>query len=46
MTSDRLYPARPFLGASVACFRGDRVLLAMRGKPPMDRLYSLPGGLV
>lgn len=42
----RIYPARPFLAASVAVFRGDRVLLAARGRPPMELLYSLPGGLV
>jgi 8-oxo-dGTP diphosphatase len=44
--SDRLYPARPFLAASVACFRDDRVLLASRAKPPLDGVYTLPGGLV
>lgn len=46
MTPDRLYPSRPLLAASVACFRGDRVLLTTRSKPPMEHLYSLPGGLV
>jgi 8-oxo-dGTP diphosphatase len=46
MTSDRLYPARPFLCASVAVFRDDSVLLAARARPPLERLYSLPGGLV
>ena len=44
--SDRLYPARPMLAASVAVMRGDRVLLAARAKPPLDRIWSLPGGLV
>jgi len=44
--SVRLYPTRPFLGASVACFREGRVLLAARGRPPLDGVYSLPGGLV
>ncbi len=44
--TDRLYPTRPFLAASVACFRGERVLLASRGRPPLDGIYSLPGGLV
>jgi 8-oxo-dGTP diphosphatase len=39
-------PERPLLAASVAVFRGDRVLLAVRGKAPMDGLYSLPGGAV
>jgi ADP-ribose pyrophosphatase YjhB (NUDIX family) len=43
---DRSYPARPFLGASTACFRDGRVLLAARGRPPLEGVYSLPGGLV
>ena len=34
------------LAASVAVLRGDRVLLAARAKPPLDRIWSLPGGLV
>ena len=46
MTDDRLYPARPFLAASVAVFRDGRVLVAARGRPPLDAVYSLPGGLV
>jgi ADP-ribose pyrophosphatase YjhB (NUDIX family) len=46
MTESRLYPPRPFLAASVAVFRDGKVLLAARGKPPMERLFSLPGGLV
>lgn len=46
MPSDRLYPARPIIAASVAVFRDDRVLLAMRGRPPLEGLFSLPGGLV
>jgi 8-oxo-dGTP diphosphatase len=43
---NRLYPARPYLAASVAVFRQDRVLIAARARPSMDLLYSLPGGLV
>jgi 8-oxo-dGTP diphosphatase len=46
MTSDRFYPARPVLAASVAVFRDGRVLLASRGKPPSEGLFSLPGGRV
>lgn len=46
MLTDRLYPSRPFLAASVAVFRDGRVLLAARGRPPLDGLFSLPGGLV
>jgi ADP-ribose pyrophosphatase YjhB (NUDIX family) len=44
--SNRLYPDRPFLAASVAVFREGYVLLASRTKPPADLLFSLPGGLV
>lgn len=48
MTLDpaRRHPARPILAASVAVFRGDRVLLAERRKPPAAGSFSLPGGLV
>jgi ADP-ribose pyrophosphatase YjhB (NUDIX family) len=46
MTESRIYPARPFLAASVAVFRDGKVLLAARGNPPMDHLFSLPGGMV
>ena len=46
MTSDRLYPARPILAASVAVIRDGCILLAARGKPPSEGLFSLPGGLV
>ena len=45
-THDRLYPSRPFVAVSVACFRDGRVLLAARGRPPLEGVYSLPGGLV
>jgi len=46
MTSDRSYPSRPILAASVAVIRNGRILLAARGKPPSEGLYSLPGGMV
>ena len=46
MTSDRFYPARPVLAASVAVIRDGRILLAARGKPPSEGLFSLPGGMV
>ena len=42
----RLYPDRPFLAASFAVFRQDRVLLGSRALPPNDTLYSIPGGVV
>lgn len=46
MTSDLLLPTQPVLAASVAVFRDDRVLLAARGKPPYEGLFTLPGGRV
>ncbi len=46
MSSDRFYPSGPVLAASVAVFRHGRVLLASRGKPPSEGLFSLPGGRV
>lgn len=36
----------PLLCVSVACWRGDEVLLAKRGKAPSLGLWSLPGGHV
>ena len=46
MTGSRTYPDRPFLAASVCVVRGDQVLLAARGHPPMEGVFTLPGGLV
>lgn len=46
MTQSRLYPTRPFLAASVAVLRDARVMLAARGRPPLDNVFSLPGGVV
>jgi ADP-ribose pyrophosphatase YjhB (NUDIX family) len=42
----RLYPARPLLAVSVACFRDGKVLLATRTRPPAKGALTLPGGLV
>jgi ADP-ribose pyrophosphatase YjhB (NUDIX family) len=44
--SDRAYPARPLLAASVAVIREGHILLALRARPPAEGLFSLPGGLV
>lgn len=46
MTGSRLYQDRPFLAASVAVVRKGQVLLAARTKPPLDHVFSLPGGAV
>jgi 8-oxo-dGTP diphosphatase len=43
-SDDRMYPRRPIIGASVAVFRDDCVLLATRGKAPYEDIFSLPGG--
>lgn len=42
----RSYPARPILAASIALFRGGRVLLGERARAPGQGLFSLPGGVV
>ncbi|MCW2309996.1 NUDIX hydrolase [Rhodobium gokarnense] len=38
--------AFPRLGASIAVWRGDEVLLVQRKKPPFAGIWSLPGGHV
>jgi len=38
------YPNRPLIGVGVVVFKGDRVLLVRRGKPPRRGQWSLPGG--
>ncbi len=38
------YPNRPLVGVGVVVFKGDRVLLVRRGKPPRQGRWSLPGG--
>ncbi|MCJ2026648.1 NUDIX hydrolase [Methylobacterium sp. J-067] len=42
----RTFPARPFVGASIAVIRDGRVLLASRANEPMRGVWTLPGGLV
>ena len=46
MTASRQYPERPILAASVAVLRDGRVMLAARAAPPLDGIFSLPGGVV
>lgn len=43
---DRLFPARPMIGVSIAVIRDGRVLLAARANQPMRGVWTLPGGLV
>ena len=39
-------PVFPRLGASACVWRGDRVLIVQRAKPPLVGVWSLPGGQV
>jgi ADP-ribose pyrophosphatase YjhB (NUDIX family) len=41
----RDYPQRPIVGVGAVVWRGDRVLLIQRGKPPRAGEWSLPGGV-
>jgi 8-oxo-dGTP diphosphatase len=43
-TDSRSYPTRPYLAVSAAIFRAGRVLIVRRGTPPMQGIYTLPGG--
>jgi len=40
----RRYPARPYLAVSAAIFRAERVLIVRRATPPLQGVYTLPGG--
>ncbi len=43
---NRRYPPRPIVGVGGVLFRGDTVLLGLRGKEPGRGKWSLPGGAV
>lgn len=42
----RRFPAHPLLGVGAIVFADEKILLVERGKPPLEGLWSLPGGLV
>src|SRR5690349_20774507 len=45
ITADsRIYPTRPYLAVSAAIFHAGRVLIVRRGAPPMQGVFTLPGG--
>jgi ADP-ribose pyrophosphatase YjhB (NUDIX family) len=41
---NRRYPKRPLVGVGAIMLRGDRILMAQRGKMPLKGWWSLPGG--
>jgi 8-oxo-dGTP diphosphatase len=41
---DRRYPKRPVVGVGALIFKGERILMAQRGKQPLMGWWSLPGG--
>ncbi|MFZ5450443.1 MAG: NUDIX hydrolase [Thermodesulfobacteriota bacterium] len=42
----RHYPDQPLVGVGAVVFRGEEVLLVLRGQEPALGVWSLPGGLV
>lgn len=41
-----LYPNHPRVAVGAVVFKEGKVLLVLRGKPPADRQWSIPGGCV
>ena len=46
MSDPRDYPERPYLAVSAAIIRDGELLVVRRARPPMQGLFTLPGGLV
>ncbi|MCK4437998.1 NUDIX domain-containing protein, partial [Candidatus Bathyarchaeota archaeon] len=44
--TSRQYPTRPIPGVAGIILDGDSVLLSIRGKPPSEGKWGLPGGAV
>ena len=42
----RHYPEHPLVGVGAVIFKGEEVLLVLRGQEPARNSWSLPGGLV
>lgn len=40
------YPNRPLVAVGAVVFKEDKVLLVLRGKPPAENRWSIPGGSV
>jgi 8-oxo-dGTP diphosphatase len=44
--SASLYPDRPRAAAGAIVFKENRVLLVLRGQPPAEKMWAVPGGSV
>ncbi len=45
-TSGNRYPDRPRVAVGAIVFKGERILLVQRGKPPAEGYWAIPGGSV
>ncbi len=45
-TFNSAYPNSPQVAVGAIVFKEDKVLLVLRGKPPAENLWSIPGGSV
>lgn len=45
-TSASIYPDRPRAAAGAIVFKENRVLLVLRGQPPAENMWAIPGGSV
>jgi ADP-ribose pyrophosphatase len=45
-TFNGAYPSCPKVAVGAIVFKEDKVLLVLRGKPPAENLWSIPGGSV
>ena len=46
MTFNGAYPNCPQVAVGAIVFKEDKILLVLRGKPPAENLWSIPGGSV
>lgn len=42
----RTYPSQPLVGVGAVIVKGEEILLVLRGHPPAQGLWSIPGGRV
>ena len=41
---DRMYPDHPSVGVGAVVFKENKVLLVLRGRPPAEGVWAVPGG--